>query len=900
MLGMDSLGMALVFEPLTWAIGLSAVAAAVLLTEAIAMLAPLRRSGRWALWIVLPASAGAGAILAWVGASWAGEVTPLAKPLFGPLPTASRALILAAVPALTTACLLAAVAVVHRLASALGGASSTGGFLGALVRGLGLTALAGATALWVPRGAVLAIGLSAVAWAVRAYRRTTSPLRRGTKAFLLGLRIVVVVLLSLWAIRPALEYRHQEDVKTVLLVCADTSSSMQRCDEAAAGASGPGAAGREPVSRIRAVREALQSRQDDLADLAGKADLELIAFSAGAAAPESFAGDLGWSLLSLRSADGPATALGDALAEAFELYLGRQRRVGAIILMSDGCNNTADVMEPEKLAALMGSRSVPIHAVGVGSARVTGAAKTRTVRDLAAPEEVEAFNRLPITAVVETIGLASRRVKVTCRFGDEEVGSETLVVDRLRSARPVRFVHVPLSAGFHRLTVSAEIVGEAPRNIAGESDASKLVHVVDREMRVLYVEGKFRYEAKYIARALLAARRFTTDRRVLLQPLVDRRPAPLSEDLDDWLAYHAILFGDVSAAHFTRRQLEIIRDLVGKYGKGFCMLGGSSSFGRGGWADTPIADVLPIDLEASKLQIDSPVKVVPTREGRESDLMRLGDAGGGVAADWDRLDPLPGANRLGGLKPAATVLAETPAGIPLIVTQPYGRGRAAAIAFDTTWRWVLTKKDTADLQRRFWRQVALFLAAPKGTVWIVTDKTNYDLRRLRRGTEVIRLSAGVEDSRGRPLLEAPAEVRLVDPDGKETPVVLHKSGKIRRGQLPPPERPGLYTLKIETRLDGKPRAAEHRFEVRHRDLESLEVLANHRLMSRIATLSGGRFVPLDGFGRLLKQLRVTTRPERRDTVTHVKLSQSLRWPIIAAIILLMCAEWAFRKRRGLI
>ncbi|MGB2820022.1 MAG: glutamine amidotransferase [Phycisphaerae bacterium] len=888
------------FEPLTWAIGLSAVAAGVLLTEAIAVLAPIRRSGRWAFWIALPASAGAGILLAWVWGSWAGKVSPLVKPLFGPLPIASRAAILMAMGALTTACLLLAVAVVHRLASALAGASSIAGFLGALVRGIGLTALAGATVFWVPRGAVLAIGMSTIMWAVRSYRRTTSPVRQRVRALLLGLRILAVLLLTTWAIRPALEYRHKEDIKTVLLVCADTSSSMQRADAGETARSDQPGTGPEPVSRILAVREALNSRRRDLAHLADKADLELISFSASAEAPESFASDLGWSLFSLRSADGPATALGDALAEAFELHVGQQRKVSAIILISDGCNNTADVMEPGKLAALMGSRNVPIHTVGVGSERATGTTKTLNVRDLAAPDEVEAFNRLPVTAVIETIGLESRRVKVTCRFGDEEVGSEMLVVDRLRSSQPVRFVHVPLSAGFHRVRVAAEIVGEAPKDIAGQGDAGKLVHVVDREMRVLYVEGKFRYEAKYIARALMAARRFTVDRRVLLQPLMASRPTPLSENLDDWLAYHAIIFGDVGAAHFTRRQLEIIREVVGKYGKGFCMIGGANSFGGGGWADTPIADVLPIDLETSKLQIDSPIKVVPTREGRESDMMRLEETGANVAADWDKLDLLPGANRLGGLKPAATVLAETPQGIPLIVTQPYGKGRAAAIALDTTWRWVLTKKDTADLQRRFWRQVALFLAAPKGTVWVVTDKTNYDLRRLRHGTEVIRISAGVEDSRGRPLLDAPAQVRLAGPDGKETSISLQKDGKIRRGQLLPPTKPGVYTLKIDTRVGGKALAAEHRFEVLHRDLESLEVLANHDLLRRMSSLSGGKFVTLDRFGNLLKDLRVTTKTEKRDTVTHVKLSQSLRWPIIVAIILLMCAEWAFRKRKGLV
>jgi len=889
---MGMLSMALVLEPLRWAVTLPALAAAVLLIEAIGMLLPLRKAGHWSFWAAVIGCVGAGVLLAWLWGTWAGQVTPLAKPLFGPLPAASRAGILWTMPALAATVAMLSVAVLHRLSAALAGHASVASFAGVLARGIVLGALAGATALWVPHAALAAIGAMALVWAQRSYRRTTSPVSRSAKGLLLGLRIAVLLLLTAWAVRPALEYRRKREIKTTVLFCADTSGSMQRRD--AAGPAGVAA------SRIQALRRALGSHQDKLASLADKADLSLAAFSGAAEAPERFVSDLGWSLFGLRSADGPATALGDAISSAFELHAGQQRTVSAILLMSDGCNNTSDTIEPAKLAALMGSRGVPVHCVGVGSERVTGATKTLTVRDLGVGDEVEAFNRLPITAIVETIGLGSRKVKVTCTFGSEPVDSRILSIDQLRSTQSVRFVHVPLLAGFHRVRISAEVIGEAPSELAGQPEASKLVHVVDREMRLLYVEGKFRYEAKYIARALVAARRFTIDRRVLLAGVGERRSTPLSENLDDWLSYHAILFGDVAASQFTRKQLEIVRDLVGKYGKGFCMLGGESSFGRGGWAGTPVADVLPVDLGASKLQIDTPVQVIPTRDGIESELMKIGPGGGDVAADWRGLETLPGANRLGGLKPAATVLAETPQNIPLIVTQPYGKGRAAAIAFDMTWRWVLTKKDTADHQRRFWRQVALFLAAPKGTVWIVTDKTNYDLRRLTGGTEVIRVSAGVEDPQGRPLLSAPAQVKLVGPDGKETPIVLQRADKIRRGQLLPPSAPGVYTLKIDTRVGGKPLAAEHRFEVLRRDLESLEVLANHGLLRQMSSLSGGKFVPLERLGDLLKELRVTTKPKQQDTVTHVKLSEDLRWPLIAALIALLCAEWAFRKRKGLV
>ena len=899
---MHAPGVTLVFESLTWQSALAVAGAVVLLAEALATLAPLRRARGAIFWIVLLAVGLAGVVLAWVWGSWAGSLTPLTRPLFASrsLPLLSRAALLAAMPTLVAACLLATVAVFHRLFAALAGATSIAAFAAAALYGLALLAVASLMALWVPHGAVVAIGLAAISWAARSYRRTTSPVGRWIKAALLGLRIAVLLLLTLWALRPTLEYKHQEEVRTVLLICVDTSSSMERRDVVGAGSATQATQEAEPVSRIQAVRRVLLSHRGVLAELAEEADLELVPFAASPSEsrrlPDSSSG--GWPRL--EKAAGTATALGDAPSEAYDRYADEGRSVSGIILISDGCNNTADVIGPTKLAALMGSRDVPIHAVGVGSDRVTGLVRTLAVRDLAAPDEVEAFNRLPATAAIEAIGLQGRRVKVTCTFGKEEVGSETLSIDARQSIHPVRFVHTPLAAGYERLHIKAEVMGGSPRDLAGRPHASKLVHVVDREMRVLYVEGKFRYEAKYIARALAAARRFTIDRRVLLQPLAEKQPPALSDNPDDWLAYHAIIFGDVAASHFTRKQLEIVRDLVGKYGKGFCMIGGSSSFGRGGWTDTPIADVLPVDLRASAAQIDTPIQVVPTQEGRESDVMRLSDSGLNVAADWARLDRLPGANRLGGLKPGATVLARTPQGSPLIVAQPYGKGRSVAIAFDTTWRWVLTKKDTANLQRRFWRQVALFLAAPKGSAWIMTDKTSYDLRRLERGTDVVNVSAGVEDAYGRPAPDAPVKAKLTGPDGEESPVGLRPAGKVLKGRPPIIDKPGVYTLGISATVGGKALAAEHRFEVVRHDLESLEVLANHDLLRQMAALSDGRFVALDRFGDLLSDLRITTKPQKRDAVTSVELASRLRWPVIAALILLLCLEWAFRKRKGLV
>lgn len=756
---------------------------------------------------------------------------------------------------------------------------------------------------WPTGGSVIALAACGILWAIRGYGATTSPVRRRTKGWLLAARIAALFLLACWVLGPGLEFQYKQDVRGVVLVGVDTSGSMQRFDMPPAYTDRALVRGTDPIRRIEAVRQAMEDQGPALKALSEKADVEVFNFSATAEPPVGLVRKRGQDPFVVGDANGLATALGDSIAAAFDPYNNKGRRVVGIILISDGCNNASDVVEPETEARVLRQRNVPVHTVGVGSEKVTGSMRMLTVKELAAPapgkEEVQRFNSLPITATVDAIGLKDKQVKVTAKFEDQLVGEETYGVDSEQHSIPVRFVHVPLTAGLQRVTVTAECVDVVP-NLSGVRTATKLVRVTDNELRVLYVEGKFRFEAKYVMQALVAAQRFSIDRRVLLQPLRAGEAPTFSEKLEDWLMYHAIIFGDVSASHFTPKQTEIIKELVGKYGKGFCMIGGSQSFGRGGWGETPVADIMPIDLKRSDKQIEGEVKVVPTRDGLAHDILRVGAESETVAAAWAKLPPLPGADRLEGVKEAAAVLAETPQKEPLIVAQKYGAGRTLAIAFDTTWRWVVNAEDIAELQRRFWRQVTLFLSDPKGHVWVTTEKTSYELRRLISGAETVEVTAGVEDFQGRPLMDVTVDATMTPPGGQPMPIRLETKGTSRQVKLAPPSEPGIYALRISATVADKPMTAEHRFEVVQRDLESLDVLANHKLLRQMSEITGGQYVPLADLPELLKELSIETQPERVPVIVHKGLMEELHWPMVAAIILLLCVEWSIRKRKGLV
>ncbi len=741
-------------------------------------------------------------------------------------------------------------------------------------------------------GAVVAITVLCAVAVVRAYRRTTRPIPPRTKLWLLGGRIAVILLATLWVLQPTWIHTRQQRVTPVLLVGVDRSSSMDRRD-----------ATRDDgtlCSRTEALREALQRRQGDVQELQKQADVEWYAFDEAPTSPEGSAEGLPPGAI-WKGPPGDATAIGDSAQAVFEPLSAHGWDVAGIVLMTDGGNNLSRRVSPEMFAARMGARGVPVYTVGVGSPIVTAGLRSLTVQSCGSPSRVDAFHAMQIKPVVEALGLAGKTIEVTCTFGQVKVGAVLRKISEDKVSETFDFSHVPLKTGFHRLTVRANVVDAPTLTMGGQPVADMLVQVTDREIRVLYIEGAYRYETKYITQALGDSPRITLHRWILNQPLRSDVAGSPGEELENWLGYHAILLGDVAADRFTPKQRAILKTLVGEYGKGLAMIGGDNSFARGGWGATELADVMPVDLKASREQLRRSVQPAPTKEGKEAELMHIGPDDEAPDASWAKLDAMPGANLLVGVKPAATVLANLVTGEPMIVAQSYGQGRSLAIAFDTTWRWVLSPstENTAAMQKRFWRQVVLYLAAPKGNVWIHTDRTTYDLDALQRGLQEVEVTAGVENAQGKPV-DADVAVTLQTPAGASTPITLTHEGTIRKGVLATPTEPGVYTLSMSAEVDGKGLQTQQQFQVVRPDRESRQMLANFGLLRSLAQAGGGMFVPLEKLPELFQRLRRDIQPRRRDVITREDALGDWRWWLLVLCTGLLCMEWVLRKKRGLV
>ncbi|MFQ6043093.1 MAG: VWA domain-containing protein, partial [Candidatus Poribacteria bacterium] len=77
-------------------------------------------------------------------------------------------------------------------------------------------------------------------------------------------------------------------------------------------------------------------------------------------------------------------------------------------------------------------------------------------------------------------------------------------------------------------------------------------------------------------------------------------PKQTPNTLTDLQSYDAIIFDDVPAESILADKL--IESYVRDLGKGFIMIGGENSFGSGGYFDTPIERVLPVNMSPQKKQ----------------------------------------------------------------------------------------------------------------------------------------------------------------------------------------------------------------------------------------------------------------------------------------------------------
>lgn len=739
--------------------------------------------------------------------------------------------------------------------------------------------------------AMLALG--AVAAHVLAYRRTSRPVGAGTRRLLLAIRLAAIGLLvfALW--RPAVESQETLSRRARLVLLVDTSKSMSIGDEERGSP-------RTPCSRLARAGDIFSTSSDLWRRICESYEVSASSFSSVQAplgvSPEALATN---GLAGLR-ADGPVTALGDAVQEASRGATAPE----AILMISDGLSNSG--IDPLD-AAIPGGAAV--FAVGVGKDRPTESTRDVAASGIFAPPEAFESSEVTVIGNFRATGFEGRAVRVHFFANGKEVASKEANVNSREALVEARFTWKPEKAGPARLEVAAE--PQAGEIIAANNSARTYVDVKKGQLKVLYLEGTFRWEAKFVRLALESAR--DIDLRLVV-PGGDGADLP-AVVADNW---DVLIVGDLAASRIPKGTLASIADKVAEEGKGILFLGGADSFGAGGYAATPLASLVPFGMSPGDKLVNGLYRVSARPEGPYEGIIALGPER--TLDEWEALPPVLAANQVGPPRPGASVLLEglpvvldettgktsqdgSRAPLPVLAVQDYGKGRSAAVTADGTWQWATgagisgsTERDAAaGTHRRLWRQLVFWLAKREERGGI-TLQLALSSHRVEVGRSV-EMEAKLLDSDLVPLADATLVAETAS-DAKDYRTTFRREGDSYRGEFKAPAA-GDYTVKVEASRGGNPVAeAESAFVAAAADVEFTTLVARPAILEALARATGGAFAPADGAAEVLSQIQSLARLTRYATLKRSELWSS--WWYLSAIVGLLGLEWTLRKVSGLV
>jgi len=721
---------------------------------------------------------------------------------------------------------------------------------------------------------LIAVVTGVIAWLAYA----NSAVRRPRRDALIALRFVTLAALVVFLMGPVRV--SDEGLRDVFVpVLVDVSRSMSIDD-------GDG------QRRIDKARDVLT--RDLLPALNEQFRVEVLSF--------------GERLRDARPADLAATDrssdLSGAIASVRERYRGRP--VAGIVLLSDGGDTSTTTLTDQSIP--------PVFALGVGAKTV---GRDREVSSVTAAEAIADDSRIDLAVSAVSHGHGTEPIPLQLLENGKPI--EVRRVAPAADGVPVHAVFQVAPARGSAVVYSVEIPLATGELVPENNARSVLVQAPARQRHVLFVEGAPGFEHSFLKRAWAADPGLDVDSIVrkgkneqgtdtyYIQAAQSRGNALASgfpSRAEDLFAYDAVVLANVEPGQLTRDQEELARSFVGQRGGGLLVLG-AKSFARPGFADTPIEEVLPLELsEAGDAVLPASSskgmnRVSLTVAGESHPVMQLGADLGETRKRWDATPALASTASLGGPRPGASVLAmagSVGGGTrPLVAVQRYGEGRSLIFTGEGAWRWRMLLPSSDRSYDTFWRQAVRWLALSS------TDPVTIRLPAEASPGDTLPVRLVARTATFTPQAGATVEMQVTSPSGRSEPVHVVASreagdndgvyiGRFRA------DAPGVYRIRATAAVGSTALgSASAAMLVGGSDPEMADPRLNQQVLQRLALRSGGGLVSAAESAAIADRLRAAV-PAARLAVTHELWHTG--WSF-AAILGLLVAEWLLRRRWGL-
>jgi uncharacterized membrane protein len=742
----------------------------------------------------------------------------------------------------------------------------------------------------LPWWLIALVALATIALLLQQFLSLKQRLSLAQSAFLVALRAVVYGVLIFFLLGPSLIDKRSGKLRRPLTVLIDSSESM------AFPASAKAAAGESAgKSRLDAVREKLTAGKEPLIQrLSRDYDLRLFRFGTDLEPIDAA------SVAQLK-----AQAQGTRLLELVQSAAKDAGAQSAILLFSDGIAN-GDKKTLEGAPPL----PVPVFAVAAGEAE--GFTDVR-IAEVRAPQFAFRGREFKLDLTVHAAGLKGKTVPLYFNRGKNLITTRSITIDADPFEQKIALSFTPKEIGTH--SFSLDIPPQAGEQITRNNQKEFKVDVQRDKIRILTLSGSPAWNYRFLRMAMkqdplielvsFVFLRTPTDSVDVPDNQLSLIPFPIDDIfLEELKNFDLVFLDDFShRAYFNPVYLDRVRDFV-RDGGGLAMLGGVRSFDSGGYGESALKEVLPVDLDGKgSYQSTGGVRPVLTASGKAHPITRLLPDPRINEEAWTKMPALNGLNRVRGARGEVLLTADgAAAGAPLLAIGRFGKGRTLALMSDDVWRWnfiAAGNRESPQNHLKLVRQMVRWLA----------QEPSFEQVQLRaiasaRPGEKIAIKLRVLKDDFLPTSQASVQLRVIGPEGE--PSLVSAGADIEAGEYTgeyTPTREGAYRVEAEASLAGKPLGKDRTsFSVAFGYGETEDGLPRADLLKQLAAMSQGEFFSLSDWNeKSLEKIAAKIESHAPAQITEQRQTRlwSTLWPF-SLILALLSVEWWMRRKWGLI
>lgn len=682
------------------------------------------------------------------------------------------------------------------------------------------------------------------------YKITIPPVNRGTKWFLISLRVLALVIIISLFFEPVFILRTKKDQSPKTLIFVDNSKSLSTL----------------PANKSIA-EEFLNSFSDE--EISKNSSLFLF-------------GD------SVRSLNSSSPFNGTDRTTNFIKIVEKIREVkeniASVVVLSDGI--ITDGVNPVNSGTKL---SLPFFTLGLGD---TSVKKDIILGNIVYDNKLLSGSVTPVLASVSQSGFSGEASSVSL-FEDNRLIEQKEISFSGDESQTLIFNYSPKSPGEKKLTLRI-----APlTNEVNKLNNSKTFYVTvrDNKNKVLIISASPSPDLTFIKNAL------KTDSSITINTITEISAGRYLEGnsannlLDS--AGTLFLIGYPSAASSGDLLQKVGSLIKQKSIPFFLILSSHTDFNKLKTLETE----LPFSFSMSGYGAVSSVQPSIPENSLRNPLLQNSSAN--IENAWNSLPPVFRINWDIKSKPESEIISFASINnvriqIPLIISREVGSKKSIAVTAFDIWRWKLMRaSEESDVYDRFIlnSQRWLTVVPDKKQVKIETSKKLYS------SGEMITFYGEVFDKSFNPVSDAEVKIIVRSASGKNYDLILTSLGNGLYSSSFAVREPGDYSFSGSAIVSGSELGKDAgRFTISDQDLELINTTLDSGMLKLLARQTRGEYFQNADYSKLFPLLRDLHKSASKEVTETFEFSPlSSLWPLMI-VFLLLAAEWFIRKRLGLL